>query len=171
MRAPCQVGWISRAVLLAVAVLFARGFVLAGEARDYAYLFVQGRLAGATRGEPAEGVRIRLTSGDRSFEAKTNARGVFEFEKLPVATYDMEAWTSEGRTVIAVRRLAKGRPGGTDLELTVGGTGSVDAGKIRLAVTEGRVAVEVPQRSTDWRRLGIQGGIFVGAAAVLVLLL
>ena len=75
-------------ILWTVAAILAPTNIDAAESRDYAYLMLQGKLVDSPKERPVAGVTIRLISGSRIFEATTDQRGLFIFEKLPVTPVD-----------------------------------------------------------------------------------
>ena len=86
------------AVSTALSVLVA-GNARAASAKDYAYLFVQGRIGQSYENRPLEGIVVRLVQQDRTFETSTDHRGVFLFEKLPRGSYELDLLTVDGKTI------------------------------------------------------------------------
>lgn len=150
--------------------LFAAGLApassRAAEPERYAYLFLQGKVSGRTQGDSQAGVRILLTSPSGSFETMTDERGIYVFEKLPVASYDLRIVTAEGRVIRSIRPFAD--PRGIRLQI---GTGRGEGKSLHLDATaaNGRVAYEVPERPPDWSKFWKELGIVVGAAGIFAL--
>jgi hypothetical protein len=138
-----------------------------GEAPDYRYLFLQGRLTEPRTGDPLANAVIALEGPSGTFEAEANERGVFTFERVPVATYDIRVTTSDGRVIRAGRAIEKTSPTRTRIRLKLGrGAGT----HLRVEpVTESRVAVTVPEPPPEWNRFWKQGLIFLAVAGALAL--
>ena len=135
-----------------------------GEGRDYAYFTLQGRLSDPSLRKPLEGATIRLTAGDRSFEAVTDRKGVFAFERLPVTSFKVDVTSSDGRVVRGIRRLDANDPVRPRLHMKLG-RGVPQTFQVLAA--EEAVALDVPQPEVRWDRLWKELAIFVGAAAIL----
>ena len=141
-------------------------FILAAEPERYAYLFLQGKVSGRGLGRAEAGVTIRLISPTQRFESTTDDRGVFVFERLPVAVYDLQIVTPDGKVMRTIRPFDD--PRGIRLEI---GTGRGEGKALHVDPTTpgGRVAFAVPERAPDWRRFWKELGIIVGAAGVFAL--
>jgi len=154
------------AVVCLLAIGLAPGASRAAEPERYAYLFLQGKLSASGQGHPEAGVTIRLTSKDRTFETRSDDRGVFVFERLPVASYDLRLITSDGQVMRSVRPFDE--PRGIRLEVRSGkGEGKV----LHLDATSpsGRVTYEVPESAPDWGKFWKEFGVIVGAAGIFAL--
>lgn len=158
------------AVLLLLLGTLVPALAVGAEAKDYAYLFFQGRVMGPGRRDPLSGARVRLTSGDRVFEAATDARGLFEFPKLPLGTFDLEVRTADGTGIVRARRRATPGADVTRLELVVGKRANPAPSGIVIRATRTGVEVDVPRPPTNWGRLGGQALAFVGSALLLLAL-
>jgi len=155
-----------RALVCLVAIGLITGTSRAAEPERYAYLFLQGKLGASGQGRPEAGVTIRLTSKARTFETRTDDRGVFVFERLPVASYDLRIITADGKVMRSVRPFDD--PRGIRLEVRSGkGEGKV----LHLDATSpsGRVTYDVPERAPDWSRFWKEFGVIVGAAGLFAL--
>ena len=158
--------WPRTLLCLVVAGLLPVGASRAAEPERYAYLFLQGKLSASGEGHPEVGVTIRLISKARTFETKTDDRGVFAFERLPVASYDLRVITADGKVMRSVRPFEV--PRGIRLEVKSGkGEGKV----LHLDATSpsGRVTYEVPEYAPDWARFWKEFGVIVGAAGIFAL--
>ena len=135
------------------------------EAADrYAYLFLQGRIVDDDGTHPAEGLTVRLTAGAQVFESVTDPRGVFVFAKLPVASYQMQVVTPEGRVIRSIRRIEDA----SRIRLRIR-TGRGEASPLRVRPQEDRVAVEVPKPEPSWGRFWKEIGIIVVTAGIFAL--
>jgi hypothetical protein len=157
--------------LIQVACLLMATIPFAGSARaegpkEYAYLYLQGRLYDPAHGTPLRGAEIRLTAGAQAFQVTTDSRGNFVFEKLPMATYEMHVTTAEGRVIRTIEEigLKVSGPRRYRAKLSRGPevTPVIEAGK------KG-VAVSVPVPPVRWKRFWKQFAIFAGGALVLAL--
>jgi hypothetical protein len=154
---------------LALALLAGMPFLDAARADDagrYAYLFLQGKLSLSRRDRLEGGVKVRVTSKDRTFEATTDDRGVFVFERLPVTAYDLQIVTPDGKGMRSIR--AFNDPRGIRLEIKTG----KGAGKtLHLDPTEaeGKVTFAVPERAPDWGKFWKEFGIVLGVAGLFAL--
>lgn len=138
----------------------------AGEPKEYAYILLQGRLTDLSEDHSFDGATIRLKSDARIFESTTDDNGVFVFDRLPVANYEMEIRTADGQRMRSVRDGTPEDPDRKRMKIRFGkGKGSV----IRLEPDDDRVAVIVPEPPSNMKRFGKQALIFVGAAVVLAL--
>ena len=78
----------ARLAIVALLALCLPGIARAAQPRDYAYVFLQGRLADPYAKHPMAGATVRLTTGTRVFEAVTDRKGLFV-----ITTY----WPDPGR--------------------------------------------------------------------------
>jgi hypothetical protein len=136
------------------------------EPERYAYLYLQGKVGGVKRDRVEGGVTVRLTSATRSFETKTDDRGVFVFERLPVAPYELEIVTADGRVMRSMRSFDD--PRGIRLEVRTG-KGQGKRLKIDPTGAGDRLSFVVPEHAPDWGRFWTEVGIVVGAAGLLAL--
>ena len=159
-------GFVLLAVLTTCAVVYGAEEPADGGARDYAYFTLQGRLSDPSLRKPMEGATIRLMAGDQSFEAVTDRKGVFAFEKLPVASFKVEVIASDGRVVRGIRRLDANDPVRPRLQMKLG---KGEAQSFKLNAAEEMVNLDVPEPEVRWDRFWKELAIFVGGAAVLAL--
>jgi hypothetical protein len=153
--------------LVLVAALLVPGDSLAGEPKNYAYYFLQGKIADSLGTRFLEGATVRLAAGSDVFEATTDERGTFVFEKLPVQSYQMTVTSAEGEVIRYIEKVDLGDPDRTRLKIRMG-TGEPRQARINAGgVTE--VAVEAADRPPHWRKLWKQLAIFAGAAAALAI--
>jgi hypothetical protein len=138
----------------------------AAETRDYAYMFFQGRITDAVGTRALVGATIRLGSGSRVFEARTDQNGGFVFEKLPLATYEMAVTSPTGQELSIVREVDRGDPVRTRFQVK---PGHGDGRRTRLRVENHRVVVDVPKPPADWPRFWRQFGVFAGSAVLMAL--
>ena len=138
----------------------------AAEPREYAYVFLQGKLTDSSTGRPLARASVRLTADAGAFETMTDSRGVFTFEKLPVAHFELRVTTTEGKVIRGIQRSDPDDPDGTRFTIKVG-NGYGDA--IRLEATRQGVTVDVPEPQTRWSKLWAEAGIFIGVAGLLAL--
>lgn len=165
-REPRAVAWRALVGLAAVLTLAAATESRAAEAKNYAYFLLQGRIAGRLESTFLEGATVRLTAGSDVFEAKTDDRGVFLFEKIPVQPYDLTITTADGEVIRTLERVDLGDPHRTRLRIRLGqGPGR----KARVGAGENQIVVDTADRPPKWSRFWKQFAIVVGAAAVLAL--
>lgn len=167
-RASVQHGWIATMAALIVC-LACGGEALAreGEARDYAYFTLQGRLSDPSLRKPLEGATIHLTAGERKFQAVTDRKGVFSFEKLPVTSFKVEVVSSDGRVIRGIRRLDANDPVRPRLRMKLG---KGDPQSFDLLASGEAVALEVPEPEVRWDRFWKQLAAFGAGALALALL-
>jgi len=140
--------------------------VQAGQAKEYAYVFLQGKLADGNSGRPLARAAVRVTTESATFETLSDQRGVFVFEKLPVERLELRITTPDGRVIRAVQRGDPDDPQGTRFSLKMGrGYGA----GLRITLDEKRMDVDYPAPKTRWGKLWAEVGIFVGAAGLLAL--
>jgi hypothetical protein len=149
-----------------LASAFMAGGAGASQTKNYAYLFVQGRLSDPGSKTAMAGAQIRLTSGESSFEATTDPKGNFAFEKLPVATYLVHITTADGRVLERIE----------DMGLTLTGPKRYRASFAHgpeaipvIVASDKDVSVTVPKPTVRWKRFWTQFAIFAGGALVLAL--
>lgn len=153
---------LAAAVLLPVAAA-------AAEARDYAFLRVQGKLI-EPDGEPVTGARVELAGRGGPFETTTDGRGFFVFERLPLGTYELEVRTARGELIQRIKRFDTAGLDVTLVEVAVGrGEGEL-LEPIVVAGAESGVEIKVPEPTARMRRLWVELLVFGGAAAVLLAL-
>jgi hypothetical protein len=160
-----------RGALGAVALLFALVLpgagveVRAAEASDYAYLFLQGKLTDGRGRRPLAGARIELTAEAGSFEAVTDDKGVFRFDRLPVTSYAVEVTSPDGLPIQSIQRLDLDDTGRAVLRLRAGrkGEGRSIPG-LAIRPVDKNVEVDVPNLPTHWRKLWKELAIFLGIA-------
>jgi hypothetical protein len=134
--------------------------------REYAYLFFQGRVTDMVGTRPLSGATVRLASAGRVFEARTDPKGAFLFEKLPLGTYDVAITAPGGGPLQIVREVDPDDPVRTRFQVK---SGQSDVRKARLRVENNRVVIDVPKPPTDWPKFWKQFGIFIGCAGLLAL--
>ena len=157
---------IPAAALLLAALPLVSGEARASKARDYAYLYVQGRLSDPVSRAALAGAEVRLTSDDRSFSVITDSKGNFVFEKLPVTTYRMHVITADGKVIERIEEMG----------LTLTGPKRYRARFARgpeavpvIEPGEKEITVSVPKPAVRWKRFWKQFAIFAGGALVLAL--
>lgn len=134
-------------------------------ARDYAYIFLQGKLIDTSTGRPVARASVRLTTSERTFEVLSDERGIFAFEKLPIEAYELRIATPDGKVIRGIERSDPNDPQSMRFALRLGkGYGA----GVRIEATREQVTVDVPEKPTNWPRLWKQTAIFVGGAAALV---
>lgn len=138
----------------------------AAEAERYAYFFLQGKVTGQGSGRSEAGARIQLNSASGAFETTTDDRGVFVFEKLPVASYDLRIVTSGGMVMRSIRPFDD--PRGIRLEIRTG-RGEGKALHVDATAPSGRVTYDAPEHAPNWSRFWKEFGIIVGAAGIFAL--
>ena len=165
-----------RAVIMILAAAMLLPATLAAEPREYAYVFLQGKLTDSSTARPLERAFVRLTTNTEAFETTTDSRGVFTFEKLPLGQlptgelpfvpFELRIVTPEGKVIRGIQRSDPDDPDGTRFRIRMGkGYG----GGIRIEATRERVTVNVPEPHTRWSKLWAEFGIFIGVAGLLAL--
>jgi hypothetical protein len=154
------------AAFLALALFLPAGAARAEEwpARDYSYLYLQGRAAAARTGEPLAGVTIEAAGGGTVHETRTDERGVFVFEKLPVGRYDIRILAPDGRVMQSVRDLGDGRRVRLQVRL---GRGEPES--FTVHPDGGRVAADLPPLPARWGRFWAEVGIILGVLLLFAL--
>jgi hypothetical protein len=138
----------------------------ASDAGRYAYLYVQGRLSNPSSKTAMEGARIRLTSGETTFETTTDSRGSFVFEKLPLGTYLLHVTTADGRVMDSMQEIGLSLTGPKRYKTRFStGPEAIPA----IVVKEKEVTVKVPKPTVKWKRFWTQFAIFAGGALILAL--
>jgi len=136
----------------------------AGEPERYAYLFLQGRIVNDKDSRPAEGLTVRVSAGTGAFESVTDQRGVFVFEKLPIATYDLQVISPAGHVIRSIRRIDD--PSRIRLRIR---TGHGEGTPLRVLPDSDRIAVDIPQPPPSWNRFWKEFGIVLAAVGVFAL--
>lgn len=136
------------------------------EAKDYAYLFVQGRITDKKGQRPMARATVRLTAGGQAHETLTDDRGAFSFDHLPVDDYRMEVRDTEGKVIRGVYKVEKYDPDRTRLRVQFG-YGAPSTPVLKPGA-EG-LDVIAPKPPVRWRLFWTELAIFVGTAAVLAL--
>jgi len=161
------VSYASRIAGALIVLAMASGQTRAEEAAGrYAYLLLQGKVTAPGGEDTGAGVTVRLFTKDKTFETRTDDRGVFVFERLPVASYDLRIITADGRVMRTVRPFDD--PRGIRLEIQVG-KGVGKALHLDATAPGGKVTYEVPQRAPEWGRFWKEFGVIVGAAGIFAL--
>lgn len=140
------------------------GGAAASEPREYAYMFFQGRLAEPGGDGPVEGLLVRLRQGSLAFETRTDERGVFTFERLPLGAYSLEIVSPTGKVIRWIKDIDPADASTRRFGIRMG---SGPAAPVRIEPGEDRVRIRIPQRPVRWKRLWIEMGLFAGAAFLL----
>ena len=154
---------------LAVGLVLAAGAstpCAGGEARDYAYLFLQGKITAGKDAGPVNGARVRLLADSRYYEATTDRRGVFVFEHLPVKKFQLEVITPDGRVIRQIEQVDMQDPARSRLRIQLGKESRTTP---MIDVADGEMQVEIPAKKPRWKRFWTQLGIFIGVAVVFAL--
>jgi hypothetical protein len=157
-------------ILLGILVLLAvcaPGIGQAAVAKDYAYVFIQGRIADPYEKNPLAGATVRLTADSRVFEAVTDRKGVFVFEKLPVATFTLDIVTEEGKLVEWFQKTDMSDPDRPRLKVKFGKKRGRSAVTVVAKQSEEKVEVVVKAPPARWGRFWKEFAIFAAAAVVL----
>ena len=155
------------ASVLAFAVLAAPGTCLAGAAKDYAYVFVQGRIADPYEKHVLSGATVRLTTDSRVFEAVTDRKGVFVFERLPVATFTLDIVTEDGRLVSWFKGSDSSDPSRPRVSVKFGKKRGASTITVSPGKTEDHVEVVVKSPPAGWDKFWKEFAIFGAVAVVL----
>jgi hypothetical protein len=142
--------------------------------KDYAYLFLQGRIEDPSRGMPAVGATVRLRSGSEVFEVVTDSQGAFVFDNLPVTSFDLEITTSDGRVIRGAKQLERLDPDRARVEVefsrdTTAPRHQGERQEVLINAGREQIAIGVPSPTTNWARFWKQGLVFVGVAVLLAL--
>lgn len=165
-----RVRWVG---LLAIvfclgAVCAVGGFTSAAPPKDYAYLYLQGKISDPVGGRPLAGAKVRLSGEGELFETATDQRGSFVFEKLPVRKYVMEVVDADGKKMQHLRDIDPDDPFPDRARVRIRlahGPGE----NVSIETSENQVSILVPEPKTRWGRFWKQFGIFIGAAGLLAL--
>ena len=144
------------------------GSATAATPKDYAYLYLQGKISDPIGGRPLANATVRLSGNGEVFEAATDQRGSFVFDRLPVRSYVLDVITADGRVMRDLRDIDPDDPFPDRARVRIrlgGGPGQ----SLSIETTENGVTLLVPEPRTRWARLWKQLAIFVGAAALLAL--
>ena len=155
------------AAALAALAFGGHAFAREGEARDYAYFTLQGRLSDPSLRTPLEGATVRLTAGDKSFETITDRKGVFAFERLPVTRFKVDVISADGRVIRGIRRLDANDPVRPRLRVKLG---RGEPQTFDVHASEEAVDLDVPQPEVRWDRFWKQLAAFGGGVLILALL-
>ena len=136
----------------------------AAEPRDYSYLFVQGKLTKLSGDQLDRGVTVRLAGDGQTFEATADKRGVFVFEKLPVAEYSVRVTTSDGRVIRSIRSL--GDEERIRLEIATTKKAGVE---FTVRPAGQHIAVDLPKWRVNWSLFWKEVAIIVGVALLFAL--
>ncbi len=161
-----------RAAVLALIALVALCFPAlcrAAQAKDYAYVFLQGRIADPYEKHPLAGAIVRLSVDTRVFEAPTDRKGVFVFEKLPVATFTLDIVTADGKLVSWFQKPDLSDPSRPRVKVKFGKARGKSAVTLVSREAEGKVEVRVDAAPARWGRFWKQFAIFGAGALVLAL--
>jgi hypothetical protein len=134
------------------------------EPRDYAYLLLQGKVSGPNEDRPVEGVTVRLKSGSELFEAVTDQRGLFIFEKLPILSYRLQVTAPDGTVIHTMRQIDD--PHRIRIRIKTH-RGNIHG--FRVGVEDGELAVDVPAMPVNWGKFWTQVGIVVGVLLLFTL--
>jgi hypothetical protein len=157
---------LSASLAFALAAMLLPLSVAAAEPRDYSYLFLQGKLTRTGNGRPVVDATVRVRSEAAVFEATSDRRGVFMFEKLPVDDYELEITTADGKTIRTAKSTGLDELERNRLEINLG-TGKASALQIEASPAEFTVTAPDPPPAIG--RFWKQFLIFLGAAALLAL--
>lgn len=156
------------AAVLALLAFGASGLCVAGTPKDYAYIFIQGRIADPYEKAPLGNATVRLTAQDsRVFEAVTNRNGVFIFERLPVATFTLDIVTEDGKQVSWFQ--SDESPDADRPRVKVKFAKKRGASTVTVIPDQASNHVEVAVHTPPvrWGRFWKQFAIFAGAAVIL----
>ena len=159
--------------ILATALLVLTATIVTGanaadtvEPKEYAYILLQGRLSDASEKHPVAGATVLLTSESLVFESITDDRGVFIFDKLPVANYAMGISMDDGMGIHWAKDRSLAEPDRERLKIRFGkGKKNV----IELVPRGDEVALLTPAPPPNMGRFGKQALIFLAGAVVLAL--
>jgi hypothetical protein len=143
------------------------GICLAGTAKEYAYVFIQGRIADPYEKVALGGATVRLTAGSRVFEAITDRKGVFVFERLPVATFTLDIVTEDGKLVSWFQAAESSDPSRPRVKVKFAKKRGASAVSIVAREADDHVEVAVSSPPVRWGRFWKQFAIFAGAAIIL----
>jgi hypothetical protein len=138
------------------------------EAKNYAYLYLQGKISDPVGGRPLSDATVRLLGDGEVFEVATDQRGSFVFDRLPVRSYRLDVVTADGRVLRNLRDIDPDNPF-TDRARVRVRLGEGPGQSLAIETNDNQVTVLVPEPKTRWGRLWKQLGIFIGAAGLLAL--
>ena len=153
--------------ILLLVGLCSPGICHAAAAKDYAYVFIQGRIADPYEKSALDGATVRLTADSRVFEAITDRKGVFVFDKLPVATFTLDVVTADGKLVQWFQDADRSDPDRPRLKVKFGKTRGKSSVTVVAKESEDKVEVIVKAPPAHWARFWKEFAIF-GAAAVIL---
>ena len=136
--------------------------------KNYAYLYLQGKIADPIGGRPLADATIRLSGNGEVFEVATDQRGSFVFDRLPVRSYRLDVVTADGRVLKNLRDIDPDDPFADRARVRIR-LGAGPGQSLSIETNENQVTVLVPEPRTRWGRLWKQLGIFIGAAGLLAL--
>lgn len=140
----------------------------AASPKTYAYLYLQGKIGDPVGGRPLANATVRLTGHGEVFEADTDQRGSFVFDRLPVASYVLEVVTANGEVLRNLKDVDPDDPFPNKARVRIH-LGKGPGRALSIRTDENQVTMLVPEPRTRWGRLWKQAGIFVGAAGLLAL--
>lgn len=143
------------------------GICAAGSPKEYAYVFLQGKIADPYERRPLAGATVRLTADDRVFEATTDRKGVFVFDKIPVATFTLDIVAADGKRVRWFDRPDLTDPGRPRVRVKFGKARGASVVTLIPSEIEEKVTVAVEGSPTRWGRFWKQFAIFAAGAVVL----
>jgi hypothetical protein len=161
-----RTGFRQITLALVLAAVLAPVSARAGQAKDYAYIFLQGRIMEYTGARPLGGVTVQLASEANTFEVVTDEQGFFTFDKLPVAVYETRIITAEGKVIRAARQIDRDDSRHTRLDLRMGWRGEA---ALRLEPRDDRAVVVVTAPAPNWSKFRKELIVFSGVAALFVL--
>ncbi len=132
--------------------------------RDYAFLMLQGKVYGPHGHEPLSGVTVHLHAAGDSYQAVTDERGIFLFDKLPVQAYQVRVRSTSGRSIRSVVRMGADAP----IRLKVG-TGKGQGAEFRVRPDQAGIAVDLPRQPARWKKFWTEVAIIGGVALLFAL--
>lgn len=144
------------------------GFVpsRAASPKEYAYVFLQGRVTDKSGRRPVVGATLRLVGGGRVFEGVTDRTGVFLFDRIPVSEYELTLTTQDGKSIRSARKGESLDPDGARLDLGVGRQGGT---VLMLRPEGGKLVPVIPDPPPDMGKFGKELAIFLGIVVILAL--
>lgn len=134
--------------------------------KEYAYVFLQGRVTDASGRRPVVGATLRLVGGGRVFEGVTDRTGVFLFDRIPVSEYELTLTTQDGKSIRSARRGESLDPDGARLDLGVGRKGET---VLKLRPEGGKLVPVIPDPPPDMGKFGKELAVFLGIVLILAL--
>jgi hypothetical protein len=153
--------------ILVLAGLCSPGICHAATAKNYAYIFIQGRIADPYEKNPLSGATVRLTAGSQVFTAITDRKGVFVFDKLPVETFLLDIVTAEGKVVDWFQEADMSDPDRPRVKVKFAKKRGRSAVTVVAWQAEGKVELVVTAPPARWGRFWKGFAIFAAAAVVL----